>query len=166
MDLGATLCTRRQPRCVECPISEDCVARRHGLQARLPSPRPGKALPARRTRMLIIEARCRVLLVRRPPAGIWGGLWSFPECNVEDDLRGCCRERFGLEVTSVRYWPAVRQTFSHFHLEIEPAHLAVSGSAPVLMDADGQVWYNTGAPPDLGLAAPVSRLLNRLREGE
>ena len=80
MDLGATLCTRTRPRCGECPLTADCKARAAGLQGALPTPRPKRDRPRRATRMLLIfNADRDVLLERRPPNGIWGGLYSLPE---------------------------------------------------------------------------------------
>lgn len=81
MDLGATLCTRVRPACSFCPVSDDCNARLTGRVDTLPGKKPKKLLPQRSTTMLLIEdARRHVLLQRRPGSGIWGGLWSFPEC--------------------------------------------------------------------------------------
>ena len=80
MDLGATLCVRKQPRCECCPISADCFAYAHQQQHQLPSSRPPKAKSERHTVMLIIAtADEQVLMQRRPDTGIWGGLHSFPE---------------------------------------------------------------------------------------
>jgi A/G-specific adenine glycosylase len=83
MDLGATVCTPRRPRCEMCPLAEGCAARQQGRVAELPASKPRRDLPVRTTRMLLLRTMDgEVLLERRPPAGIWGGLWSFPECTV------------------------------------------------------------------------------------
>ena len=96
MDLGATLCTRTRPRCGECPLTAACKARVAGLQGVLPTPRPRRARPQRDVRMLLItNADREVLLERRPPSGIWGGLYSLPELAAEDDPQGWCRRLSG-----------------------------------------------------------------------
>ena len=87
MDLGATLCTRTQPNCVACPVAHDCVAFNEKRQDELPSPRPRKALPHRALRVLLIERSGEILLERRPPMGVWGGLWSLPELPLDADVQ-------------------------------------------------------------------------------
>ncbi|MGB1880849.1 MAG: A/G-specific adenine glycosylase, partial [Gammaproteobacteria bacterium] len=87
MDLGATVCTRSRPACPACPLREDCSARASDSQTRYPGPRPRRTLPERQTTFLIlIDDHNRLLLERRPPAGIWGGLWCFPELGGDDAL--------------------------------------------------------------------------------
>ena len=80
MDLGATLCTRSKPRCAQCPIATRCAAYIRDSVACYPAPRPRKTLPVKRARMyLLVDPTGRCLLERRPPTGIWGGLWTPPE---------------------------------------------------------------------------------------
>ena len=79
MDLGATLCTLRSPECARCPVGATCVARAHNAIAQYPTPRQRKVVPQRETTMLVLLDGADILLERRPPVGIWGGLWCFPE---------------------------------------------------------------------------------------
>src|SRR6185295_14236962 len=80
MDLGATLCTRAKPRCGECPIAADCRARMEGRTAELPArKRRVAARKSRRAVMLVARRAGAVLLVRRPPSGIWGRQHSPPQ---------------------------------------------------------------------------------------
>ncbi|MGH8119394.1 MAG: A/G-specific adenine glycosylase, partial [Gammaproteobacteria bacterium] len=89
MDLGATVCTPRQPRCGDCPVNDGCAARLASKQHDFPHPRPGKILPVRKTVFAILQNESgQVLLEQRPPAGIWGGLWAFPECAPGEDIEG------------------------------------------------------------------------------
>src|SRR5690606_21600696 len=88
MDFGATLCTRHDPACVICPLQHDCTALREGRVAELPTPRPGKPLPERQAVMLLLmDDDGRVLMQRRPPAGIWASLWSLPEADSREAAR-------------------------------------------------------------------------------
>jgi A/G-specific adenine glycosylase len=162
MDLGATLCTRTQPRCGECPVAGDCRAHAMGRETHYPTPRPRKALPVKKTRMLLVRAGGAVLLMRRPPAGIWGGLWSFHEIDADADPRDWCRRHFGTAPTSCVLRPVLRHTFSHFHLDIEPVELALPPAAMKAADGGDEYWYRPDAPARLGLAAPVKRLLQSL----
>ena len=105
-----------------------------------------------------------VLLQRRPPAGVWGGLWGFPECTREEDPAGWCRDRLGVEVRLDPPWPALRHTFSHFHLDITPIAAQSLRTRPGIMENEETVWYNLSRPDARGFAAPVKRLLEQLRK--
>ncbi len=164
MDLGASLCTRSRPRCERCPLAEGCAARRLARQSHFPEPRPTRVKPVRRTRMLLLQRADRVLLIRRPLAGVWGGLWCPPECDLEADYVTLCRWQFGLRVGPARVWPMRQHTFSHFHLEIHPLYAPVQSEDLSVMDRPGHLWYNEQAPNRCGLAAPVRQLLQELQE--
>ncbi len=165
MDLGATLCLRRQPLCSCCPLAAECVAHQQGNPEDYPARKPAPAKPVRQTRMLLLVDDAHVLLVRRPPTGVWGGLWSPPECDPGDDVAAYCRDELGLDVTAIQPWSRLRHTFSHFHLDIEPVQARVLGRTgrAVMEDAEA-VWYNVQAPQAKGLAAPVSRLIAGLED--
>jgi hypothetical protein len=79
MDLGATVCTPRQPRCLACPVAEPCVARREGRQEELPGRRRRAAVPSVEIDVAWVVRRGRWLLMRRAPRGLYGGLWELPE---------------------------------------------------------------------------------------
>lgn len=164
MDLGATLCTRASPGCGRCPLSEDCAARRQDRVADFPASKPRKTLPVRDTVMLMLRnASGEVLLVQRPPEGLWGGLWIFPECPVDEDVGQWCERRLACHISPPEIWSALRHTFSHFHLDITPVHARMD-TASAVMEGANAVWYNLASPPALGLAAPVQRLLLQLKE--
>ncbi|MCB1614829.1 MAG: A/G-specific adenine glycosylase [Pseudomonadales bacterium] len=164
MDLGATLCTRSKPRCQECPLLSGCKAAAKKAQTEYPGKKPKKDLPVKSVIMLVLmDSRGRVLLQQRPPNGIWGGLWSFPEFAGIEGIRTYCRQT-GLKYPSeLQPLPLRRHTFSHFHLDITPmlARVTVSQKNTV-MEENPSVWYNLRHPDALGLAAPVSRLLSQV----
>ncbi len=161
MDLGAMVCTRTKPGCRACPVAEDCVARAEGRQHELPPPRPRKTLPVREAWMLLaVDGTGRVLLERRPPVGIWGGLWSLPECVPGTDVPAWARAWLGLALGRIERWAPLRHTFSHFHLDITPLRAEARDAAGVMDDE--RVWYNVAAPDVRGLAAPVQKLLSLL----
>ena len=165
MDLGATVCTRANPACDRCPLQADCEARAGGRATDYPSPRPRKALPLRKTRMLLLRnAAGEILLERRPPAGIWGGLWSFPELAPGDGLGAGCIERLGCEVQLVDEWRAIRHSFSHFQLQITPVLATTDERSAVVMEGREWLWYKPDSRDELGFAAPVERLLQRINE--
>jgi A/G-specific adenine glycosylase len=163
MDLGAMICTRSRPGCSACPLAAGCLAHTQGRETDYPGRKPRRQLPVRETRMLMLATGGGdVLLERRPPTGIWGGLWSFPECPPETEPADWCAEHLGLRVIAVEPWSTLRHTFSHFHLDITPVRATVADTANRVMDTGRFVWYNTHQPDERGLAAPVQRLLTIL----
>ena len=163
MDLGATLCARTRPHCDECPLASGCRAHALGCETAFPAPRPKKTQPVRRTRMLLVTCNGRVLLERRPPVGVWGGLWSLPEIPPSTDVADWCRREFGSAPSEPRRWPALRHTFSHFHLDIEPWQLEIAADTRIGDNADRR-WVRSASELNLGLATPVKKLLKQLRE--
>ena len=163
MDLGATVCTRTRPRCAECPVAGTCGARQTQRVAEIPSPRPRRVLPRRQTTFLVIEDRAGAwLLQRRPPAGIWGGLWSFPEItNAAQSVEWCLAHEFE-PLVDFSSLATIEHTFTHFHLSITPVYTKVRERAARCMDSDQWLWYNTAAPAQIGLAKPVGELIAEL----
>jgi A/G-specific adenine glycosylase len=167
MDLGATICRPRNPDCALCPLATDCRAHALGSPEKFPVRVRRKTLPVKRTLMLMIrDARGRVLLTQRPPTGLWGGLWGFPECAPEDSVPSFCRSQFGLKVRAEEAWPVLRHGFSHFHLHITPIPARLTGTSATAMETAPAVWYNPRKPDARGLAAPVKQLLQQLRNNE
>jgi A/G-specific adenine glycosylase len=163
MDLGATLCTRSKPRCSLCPVADDCVALRTGRQADFPGKKPKKAKPLKRTQMILLHSENSVLLQRRPPSGIWGGLWSLPELLQNEEASHWCSEKMNVPGAETIRWETIRHSFTHFDLDIEPIAVRVADVSRTVADSDEQIWYQLDAPPKLGLAAPVAGLLDKLR---
>ena len=147
MDLGATLCVRSRPLCSICPIEADCAARRDGTQARLPAPRPRRDVPRRETAFLVLRAPDGALLLeRRPPSGIWGGLWCFPECDPAADIETECRSRFGVRPLATTALAPIAHGFTHFKLDVHPVLVEVDdGAGVVAADAEGTRRYSPGA---------------------
>jgi A/G-specific adenine glycosylase len=163
MDLGALVCVPRRPCCAICPLAEGCVAHAQGRETAYPMPKPRRELPVRTTQMLLLRtAAGEVLLERRPPIGIWGGLWSFPECPLAVNVADWCQERLNLTVTVDRALGTLRHSFSHFHLEMTPVLATVFGPDRTVMEGDRFVWYNAKHDSYCAVAAPVKRLLANL----
>ena len=158
MDLGATVCTRGRPRCEACPVGRDCLAHQQGRQSELPTPRPRKALPERETSMLLLQRGGEIYLEKRPPTGIWGGMWSLPEIAPGDDPRLACQARFGFETGVPEPLPAMLHTFTHFRLHIQPQRLAVREIQPRAHQAGG-MWLGPRAALGAAIPTPVRKLL-------
>ncbi len=169
MDLGATLCKRSRPTCSQCPLNESCVALSTEQVSFLPTPKPKKTLPVKSVRMLLLRnGKQQIMLEKRPPTGIWGGLWSLPEMPLEKPVSAWCEDNYQLSIDEYTEQPVMRHTFSHYHLDITPCIAEVKDPAQSVMEANRIVWYKAcqddRTQPALGLAAPVTTLLNRINE--
>jgi len=164
MDLGAMVCVHHRPLCDACPLAAECEARSQARQHELPTPRPKKQIPERETVMLIARnPEGEFWMVRRPPSGVWGGLWAFPEFPSKEEAVSWCASELGPLEGEIQAWNVVSHAFSHFRLHITPLLVSVQNPEKRVMEADGQVWYNTSLSPPGGFAAPVKRLIERLR---
>ena len=159
MDLGATLCTRSKPRCGECPISSDCVARIGDKVKLLPTPKPAKTLPVKNIMFLMLKDELGlVLLEKRPATGIWGGLWSLPEFETLSEIQSFCQQN-NFAITSKKQLDGQRHTFSHYHLDYTPIEVKIENPINNVMEANQSVWYKSEQINSLGLATPIKRLL-------
>jgi len=124
MDLGATVCTPRSPRCDRCPVALPCAARARGEQARLPRKAPARPLPHHDVVAGIIRKRGRILIDRRKPHGLLGGLWEFPGGKrepgetLEEALRREVREELGIRIRVGRELIVVEHAYSHFRITL------------------------------------------------
>jgi A/G-specific adenine glycosylase len=164
MDLGATVCTRTQPACFLCPVSDGCRAYALGRTADFPAQRRKKARPLRQTHMALACCQGDVYLERRPPSGIWGGLWSLPEFDLEGQLLDWCGRRLNAKPVAIERWTTLRHSFSHYHLDIKPVALRLLDVPQRIADGTSGIWYNYETAPDFGLAAPVRKLIENLKE--
>jgi len=158
MDLGATVCARATARCDVCPLMEGCQAYQTNRVAELPTRKPKKVLPVREKRLLIIRnEKGAYLMEKRPPAGIWGGLWSLPELAMDQLVAETVNQNWQLTVNDHSDLPVFRHTFSHFHLDITPCEVLVAPIVRVIAD-DGRYQWRADIT-QLALAAPVSTIL-------
>ncbi|NOY66390.1 MAG: A/G-specific adenine glycosylase [Gammaproteobacteria bacterium] len=158
MDMGATLCTRSKPSCDCCPVSEDCQALSHDMINDLPTPKKKQALPQRSRVMLLIKKGNRVLLEKRPPTGIWGGLWSLPECESEKMIDEVCT-KLGLKVNAINTLSSWKHTFSHYQLNVVPKQIEVEQDVSMIFDKGSYEWVDIKKPGSRGLSASVKKIM-------
>jgi A/G-specific adenine glycosylase len=164
MDLGATVCVRRRPLCMHCPLGEGCVARHLGRQHELPAPRRARLRPRRRVFMLLaLENSGRVRLERRPESGVWGGLWCLPEFSTASAAATFIRHTLGADPGTTQPLAELEHAFTHFDLTITPLLVHCHGRPPLVEDGGG-LWYNLREPARIGLPAPISALLGSLAD--
>lgn len=164
MDLGATVCRRSRPLCLQCPLQSGCQALQQQAVADYPTPRPRKTLPEKHTIFIMLRRQTAVLLQQRPASGIWGGLWCFPELTALCELSAWCQQQLQFTPATWQTWANLAHTFTHFHLQIQPVLVNVPAEDSQLILPKGYIWYQLQQPQNLGLAAPVVKLLQKLRE--
>jgi A/G-specific adenine glycosylase len=150
MDLGATLCQRSKPRCNDCPLSRICVAAKDGLQADLPTRKPKKITPTKYASFVFSVKDRKVLLVRRPPTGIWGGLWCLPQLGLfstEAIVQNSSDQVAGFE-----------HSFTHFKLQASVFERHASSSQA---GESTERWVSVDDLDDYGLPAPIKAYLLR-----
>ncbi len=166
MDLGATICVRGTPDCKRCPLIKTCVAHNENIAHLLPIKKITRQLPVRTASMIILQKENEVLLYKRAPTGIWGGLWSFPEMEGEPDqekLSAFCKKTFRLNMIDHQYLASFRHTFSHYHLQIHPVIVPIKRLPLRVMEDNQQIWYNLLQPATVGVPKPVQLIMRKLR---
>ncbi|APV49074.1 A/G-specific adenine glycosylase [Betaproteobacteria bacterium GR16-43] len=156
MDLGATVCLARNPRCDACPVRADCVAANEDRIAELPGRKKRAERKRRSTAMLVAISKGEVLLVKRPSPGIWGGLWSLPEVEASEVPKGAIA------------LPPFEHAFTHFTLEISPYRIKGSDSfiratgLSRMKESDPFIQLPISEVDSAALPAPVKKLLLEL----
>ncbi|HSB98364.1 MAG TPA: A/G-specific adenine glycosylase [Burkholderiaceae bacterium] len=160
MDLGATVCLARQPRCGECPLADTCVARIEGRTAELPRKSRRTHRGERSHVLLWLRHRGDVLLVRRPERGVWAGLWSLPEFADLRAARAVARRWQG----KPRRLPVIDHALTHFDWHLQPLRCdlparTAGATREAIADALGARWVACADALRMSLPAPVRRLL-------
>ena len=161
MDLGATVCTRSKPRCDVCPVRADCTALAEETIEQYPGRKPRKTRPLKTTTMVLAVSDGAVYLERRPPTGIWGGLWSLPELE-NGEVADWCRDRLDATGCDPVAWNILRHSFSHYDLDIRPVVVHIGEASRKVADSFDATWHRLDDAPPGGIAAPVQKLIESL----
>ncbi len=171
MDLGATVCTPKNPKCTICPLSRSCCAYNSNLTDQLPRRKISRHREVRHVTMLIItDDASRVVLQRRPPKGIWGNLWSFPELSgTTQDIESWCCSKLKAQIKVCSPWNSIIHDFTHFRLVITPQPAKLVEWEPNSMKEHNLALFAMSEAETMGIPAPVRTLLasleNRLTHG-
>ena len=166
MELGATLCTPRAPRCDACPIGDVCVARARGTQLERPARKKKAPVPTFDVAVAVLrDAAGRVLLVRRPDRGLLAGMWELPGAHVglgEDPADAALRAARTVAPTAVRAlerdepMAVISHAFSH---RIERYHAFLVAGPLRLRPSRRRVWHDAAARDGVPLPRAQQRLL-------
>ena len=161
MDLGALVCTKSKPDCENCPLTQSCDSFSNDTQYLYPGKKPNKKVkPKKQTLMLLHYYENQLLLYRRPPVGIWGGLWSLPEIESDQDLSEWQNQNLGYTTAPKEIKSdLLRHQFTHFSLDISVAIIALDHLPARVSDTTDFKFIDQRAIPNYGLPTPVSKLL-------
>ena len=159
MDLGATLCTKSNPGCLYCPMSDDCQARIENRPADFPAKNPKKRSPSGQRISAVHRSRGPCSFRATPPAGIWGGLWSFPEIEAKAEVADWLSDNGLTATANPTEQSRHSHTFSHFKLDITPVVCPIAAASSRISDRDDRRWFTIDEALALGLAAPVLKML-------
>ena len=158
MDFGATLCTRSKSQCIDCPLNNSCQALKLDRVNEFPTSKPKTIKPSKETFMLLIQNKeGEFLLEQKPPSGIWGGLWCPPQVDQLNDEMEVAHYKIKLG----EQLDTIKHTFSHYQLLIKPVKAHIISKSQMVADQTKQVWYKSSSQQQLGLAAPVKKLLEK-----
>jgi A/G-specific adenine glycosylase len=160
MELGATLCKPREPRCDDCPVKSACRARRRGIAAALPRLPRRRPLRAVRRAVAAIESEGRYLLVRRDEGRLLRGLWEFPGVEVADDAEADLRRelaRLGVRIGALVDRGAVRHTILDRNIETR----VYRARATTLRAVAGGRWLQRERVDALPLSAAGLKILRK-----
>ena len=159
MDLGATLCTRSKPKCNECPFLQNCKAYDLGIVEKCPGRKPKKTIPTKEVTMILAISSGRFLLEKRDKEGLWGGLWTLPQCDA-DDLK-IKLEDLLLTGQEFETLPVHRHSFSHYHLDITPVRIKAKKTPPLRGGKVDYLWIKPNGQRKVGIPKPTEKLMEK-----
>ncbi|WP_419420975.1 A/G-specific adenine glycosylase [Legionella sp. D16C41] len=160
MDLGATCCTLRKPDCLRCPVQNTCLANLNQQVALYPFKKAAKTLRLKKQYFFLLHTKeNEIYLEKRPPIGLWGGLWCLPTCDIEEDPM-LYLQNYGINYTNNLAMPQFRHTFSHFHLDIIPIALTVEHIDNLRIAENTGKWFKPEDLASVGLAKPINQIIH------
>lgn len=164
MDLGATCCTSRKPNCSNCPINSQCQAYLNEEQHLYPTKKIKKPIPVHAQQFLVLyNDQGLIYLEKRPPTGIWGGLWCLPGLDIHDCPLSHIEHHYALTGEEPEEIITFKHRFSHFHLQINAISIKTHTLTNKIADLKG-LWFPKEKMTSIGLAKPTSFILSHLNK--
>jgi A/G-specific adenine glycosylase len=169
MELGARICTPRSPSCPDCPLGRVCRAWAAGEPEAYPPRRTRPAVPHRRFAVGLVLKRGEVLVDRRPPGGLLGGLWEFPRVELDGEgdaqarLAAGLRQALGEAVRATERLPDVTHAYSHFRVTLEPWLCERTRGATRAREGQPTRWIAVDRLEELPMSTADRKLMRGLR---
>lgn len=168
MDLGALVCTPRQPACSTCPLREECQAYALGMVAEIPARRPRRPVPHYDVTAAVIWQGERVLLAQRFNDDMLGGLWEFPggKCEAGESLTDCLqreiREELALDIEVLAPLATIEHAYSHLRVTLHAFHCRPRHGAPQAIGVQDWRWVSLDQLSQFPLSVADQRIAAQL----
>ena len=161
MDLGATICKRKNAECLICPLNKNCQSNLNDLVDTIPLPKIKKNIPTKEIFTLIIENKKKLLFFKKPSIGIWGGLWAFPEFDKLPPTKKWLNKNLNTKKHIVRSEGEFIAKFTHFKLRIFYQHILLPD--PIIIDYSKELyWINRTKITDSAIPTPIKKMINEI----
>ncbi len=163
MDLGALVCTPKNPSCPQCPVQNHCLAHRENLVAQYPEKPPKKTRPTKEAQFILLHDKhqATIYLEKRPAKGIWGGLWSLPSLEKSSCAISYVEQTHGLQVYTNYPLPYLEHIFTHFKLQLYPRALGVQAHLTQQILPKNGRWVHIEQLGEYGLAKPIQMIIEQ-----
>jgi len=161
MDLGSTICKRKNAECCACPLTTNCQSNLNNWVDTIPLPKIKKIIPTKEIFTLIVENKKNILFFKKPPKGIWGGLWAFPEFDQLPSTQDWLSKNLQAKKYTVENKGEFTAKFTHFKLRVFYQHILLPST--ILLPCPKELYWipkieiNDGAMP-----APIKKLINKI----
>lgn len=157
MELGATVCLPREPRCDVCPLMSHCPTFAHGQQAVIPAPKAKPRIEQVREAAVVVRRQDAVLLIKRGNEERWAGLWDFPRVPVSGDLEVQLRELTGVRARQTATLGTIRHSVTRFRITLDCHEARYVSHTKADVQAESR-WVTETEILDLPLSMPARRL--------
>ena len=169
MELGAQVCTPKNPKCAECPLLKKCEARRIGIQQDLPVKTPRKPIPHLDVTAGVIWKKDRFLITLRPPKGLLGGLWEFPGGKQEDgeSLEACLKreimEELEIDIEVGQHLISVKHAYTHFKITLHVFECTHASGEIIPHDCDDYRWIKSSELDNFAFPGADRKVIEALK---
>ena len=163
MDLGATVCHRKDPSCKTCPVKKQCKARKFGEMHLFPNKGEVKIKPTKEVYWLLpIDKYGNVYLEKRENSGLWGGLWTFIEAKNQNELKKKYLKRFEGEDFLFKEFSKIEHHFSHYKLKASILTTQIENKEESTIK-ERSMWIGSDQVQSIGVPAPIKKIIKEIR---
>jgi len=161
MDLGAILCVKKEPQCFKCPISKTCKSYLNKWTDIIPAIKPKKEKPIQKSYFYIFRCKEKILFIKKPKKGIWGGLWSFPEFKEKLDINQWIKNELNSKSFKLLGDGIMLSTFTHYKIEMHYQYLKLKEPKNKVNLING-VWHEIDQIDKGAYPAPIKKIVKKL----
>jgi len=161
MDLGATICIKKDPICSQCPINKSCKSFLYKWADIIPASKPKKQKPTEVSYFYVFQFESKFLFIKKPKKGVWGGLWSFLEFKEELDIKQWISDNLKIKNFKLLQHGIMIAVFTHYKLQMHYQHIEVK-DLKIKNTLPGAIWNDKNKIEEGAYPAPVKKILKKL----